>query len=522
MTIEMTENRRIFWNIVATYGRSLFALCCGLLTGRWVLMSLGEVDYGLYGVVGGLAVFVSFFNSVLASAIGRFYTVSVGQAKVATDEKSALEECRAWFNTAVSIHTVVPLVLVAVGYPIGEWAIRSFLQIPIPRIDACVWAFRFVCVSCFVGMLNVPFQAMYTAKQYIAELTIYNFAATSLNVGFLCFMVNHPGDWMVKYAAWMCLLSVIPQVIICFRAMRIFPECKIKRGQMFRWSRFRQLGAFAGWQMVGTFSGLLRGQGIAILVNKFFGPRVNAALTVANTVNGQSSTLSGAMLSAFSPAILTAYGARDFARMEKLVFMACKFGVLLSFIFVAPLLLELDVVLRLWLKNPPAFTTGLTALFLISHLLENLTYGHMIAVNASGQIAAYHTIMGSFSLLALPLAFVFAIMGGSPYSVVCAILITQAAYTVARIFLARRIVALPIRKLIEEVAIPILILGVVTLVFGSLPRWALAASFSRVCLTTLCCEAVILPLTWYVLMSNDERLFFSDRAWALLRKELGR
>lgn len=48
----MTENRRIVLNIVATYGRSLFCLVCGLFTGRWVLMSLGEVDYGLYGVVG--------------------------------------------------------------------------------------------------------------------------------------------------------------------------------------------------------------------------------------------------------------------------------------------------------------------------------------------------------------------------------------------------------------------------------------------------------------------------------------
>ncbi|MCQ2317263.1 MAG: hypothetical protein MJZ85_11400 [Bacteroidales bacterium] len=43
----MTANRRIFWNVVATYGRSLYALACGLFTARWVLMTLGEVDFGL-------------------------------------------------------------------------------------------------------------------------------------------------------------------------------------------------------------------------------------------------------------------------------------------------------------------------------------------------------------------------------------------------------------------------------------------------------------------------------------------
>lgn len=48
----MTENRRIALNIAATNGRSLFALVCGLFTSRWVLMALGQSDYGLYGVSG--------------------------------------------------------------------------------------------------------------------------------------------------------------------------------------------------------------------------------------------------------------------------------------------------------------------------------------------------------------------------------------------------------------------------------------------------------------------------------------
>ena len=33
----MSPNRRIFLNIIATYGRSLYALVLGLFTGRWVL-----------------------------------------------------------------------------------------------------------------------------------------------------------------------------------------------------------------------------------------------------------------------------------------------------------------------------------------------------------------------------------------------------------------------------------------------------------------------------------------------------
>lgn len=76
----LSPNRRIFLNIVATYGRSLFALVCGLFSARWVLEALGQEDFGLYGVVGGLVAFIGIVNSLLGCAVGRFYAVSVGAA----------------------------------------------------------------------------------------------------------------------------------------------------------------------------------------------------------------------------------------------------------------------------------------------------------------------------------------------------------------------------------------------------------------------------------------------------------
>ena len=195
----MTANRRIFLNIVATYGRSLYALALGLISARWVLTSLGTIDYGLYGVIAGMTAFISFFNGLLGSSIGRFYAVNVGRTMLTGGEQTGLEECRKWFNTAISIHTVIPVILILVGYPIGVWAIRNWMTVPVERVADCVWVFRFVCFSCFVGMLNVPFRAMYGAKQYIAELTIYSFVSTTVNFAFLCYMISHPGNWLTRY-----------------------------------------------------------------------------------------------------------------------------------------------------------------------------------------------------------------------------------------------------------------------------------------------------------------------------------
>lgn len=77
----MSPNRRIFLNIVATYGRSLFALVCGLFTSRWVLAALGKTDFDLYSVVGGMMVFIAFPNALLNVVTGRFYEYAEGLAQ---------------------------------------------------------------------------------------------------------------------------------------------------------------------------------------------------------------------------------------------------------------------------------------------------------------------------------------------------------------------------------------------------------------------------------------------------------
>lgn len=517
----MTENRRIFFNIVATYGRSLFALVCGLFTSRWVLQSLGEVDYGLFGVIGGLTVFIAFFNGLLSAGVSRFYAVSVGEAKKSPAE--GLEKCRQWFNTALSIHTIVPLLLMAIGYPIGAYAItHEWLNIPADRVVASLWVFRFTCISCFIGMVNVPFQAMYTAKQYIAELTIYSFITTTLNIGVVYYMVSHPGDWLAKYALWGCLMHVIPHLIICIRAMVIFPECRLRRAYLWSGARLKQLMNYSGWIFFGALGGMLRSQGIAILINRAFGPRVNSAMTIGNTVSSHVSTLSASMQGAFSPAIMTAYGAGEMEKMRALAYRACKFGTLLLLLFLLPLSLELPYVLKLWLKTPPAYTAGLCWCVLAMMLIDKTAVGHMIAVNASGKVALYHLFLGSALILTLPLAYLFVRLGWGVYSVGVAMVLTMAVCAWGRVWFARKLVGMSARHWLFKIFMPILFLIVVAGGLGASVQVWMPASFLRLCLSTLVVEVAFCVLTWSLVLDKDEKTFVREKLMRVKQKFLRR
>ena len=513
----MTERRRIFLNIIVTYGRSVYALVLGLFTARWALLALGQADFGLYGLIGGLTSFFTILNNLLATGVARFYAVSVGLKKV--DYGKGLNNCRRWFCTAFVIHSVLAVVLVSLGYPIGKWAIYNYLTIPPNRVTACIWVWRYVCVSCLVAMANVPFSAMYRAKQEIAEMTIFSLFTTTVRAAFLFYIVRHSGDWLSTYAFVICIASVIPQALMCFRAVMLFEECKLElrllKGAR---TRIKELFGYSGWLTFGFMGGLAQSQGVAVLINKMFGPVTNAALSIGNSVSAECGILSGGLLGAFSPAIMNAYGAGEMEKVRKMSFQACKFGTILLLVLAIPLCIEVDEVLRLWLKEPPEHASGLCVCALASIVIDKTAAGHLIAVNTHGRIALYQVVLGTFLILALPLAWFFTILKMGVYSVGYAIVISMVCCVLGRVWFARSLVKMSSIYWLKKVLIPLIIVAAMAFLFGSIPKLCIGPSLFRVVITTLLAETALVPLSWFMLLDENERLFLAQKINYLLRR----
>lgn len=506
----MSPTRRIFLNIIATYGRSMYALVCGLFISRWVLATLGKTDFGLYGVVGGMTVFIAFLNTLLSSATSRFYAFAEGESKKYAAEGNAergVDECRKWFSTALLLHVLVPIVLIIIGYPLGMHAVEHWLTIPPDRVDACRWVFRFVCISCFVGMVNVPFQAMYTAKQYIAELTLYSFATTTVNVAFIYFMVTHPDDWLVKYALWMCLVSIVPQAIICLRAIAVFPECRFRAAYAWNRSRVIRLSSYAFWQAFGGLGVVFRGQGIQVLINKYFGPGINASMAIANQVSGQTQTLASAMQGAFQPAIVTALGTGDVELARRMSYRASKFALALTLIFCLPLSLEIDYVIALWLKTPPPYSAGLCLCMIVFFIVDKASIGQCLACNATGKIAGYQAVGGSLLIMCLPIAWIMVASGLGVYSIGWAIVLTGLGNSISRVFFARKLIGMSAKKWLLQTVIPILVSSVIAIGSGLIVCHFMHKSLLRLVVNSLLVEGLFLPLLWSVVLDTDEQEF---------------
>ena len=67
------NNKRILKNSLYLYLRMFLTMAIGVYTTRIVLRTLGEVDFGLYGVVGGLVYMLAFIECDDAINLSVYY-----------------------------------------------------------------------------------------------------------------------------------------------------------------------------------------------------------------------------------------------------------------------------------------------------------------------------------------------------------------------------------------------------------------------------------------------------------------
>ena len=126
---------RIARNTLMLYVRMFALMLVGLYASRVVLAALGENDYGIYNVIGGVVAMFTMISGALNSAIQRFITYEMG--------KGAQAQLNKVYSSAVIIQLALALVIVALAEPVGLWFIDNKMTIDPSRIPAARMVLRF-------------------------------------------------------------------------------------------------------------------------------------------------------------------------------------------------------------------------------------------------------------------------------------------------------------------------------------------------------------------------------------------
>lgn len=506
----MTSGQRILINTAATYLRTLLSVVLGLFTGRWILQALGEVDYGLLGVVGGLIGFVTVLNGIVSGTCSRFFALSIGKG----DEN----ETKLWFNTALAIHIILPTALIIIGWPIGEWAILHYCNIPPDRLITSQWVFRLSLVSAFISMISAPYMGMFVAKQRIAEVSLWSIANTITNFVFVLWLLTYKGDAWLAYATGQVSMSIFFISVQSYRAKKLFQECEFSKSLCFNFTNYKKIFSFAAWQLFGGLTGIFRGNLIAILVNKHFNPSfypaANASMQIGGTVSAYTQQISTALNGALSPEITSTEGKGDRNRVLLLADKASKFSTFLVLLFAIPISIEIKEILTIWLGNPPEYAWYFALLYLLSLYFDNQTTGFMIAVNAVGRIAKYQITVGGLLLSAFPLAWIFVAVLKMPYiSVGWALALTTALASFTRALWAKKLVGASISSWMKTVVFPCFGVLCISLIVGY--------GIKSICPDNGLINTIItLPTTFLVVAQLSYSVIFDKSEREFIKKQL--
>ena len=166
MTTDAENNKRIAKNTVILYFRMALIMAIALYTSRVVLNTLGEIDYRIYNVIGGVVLMFTFLNGAMAASTSRFITVEVG--------KQDYRQLRKVFNTTLVNHLIIALIILLLAETIGLWFVQNKLVIPPERMSAALTVYQFSIFTCLCTLLQTPFIATIIAHE---KMNVYAWAS---------------------------------------------------------------------------------------------------------------------------------------------------------------------------------------------------------------------------------------------------------------------------------------------------------------------------------------------------------
>ena len=461
MSVQLpNNNKRIAKNTLMLYFRMLLLLVISLYTSRVVLRELGVDDYGIYNVVGGIIVILSFLNGAMAAGAQRFMNIEMGR-----NDFAALKRV---FTTSQQIHALVALCMLAIAETVGVWFLNSYMNIPDGRMAAANWVYQFSVISAIFGVFTVPYNASIISHEKMSAFAYISIVEATLKLLVAFAIIWSPFDKLIFYAVLILLIGIINCGVYAFYCICHFEECSHMTFAVDK-NMMKQMLSFSGWTVFGNLGYILHTQGIAIVINMFFTVAVNAAQGIANQVNGVITQFANNFLVALNPQVVKSYASGEIGQMHTLVIRGCKMAFCLMTFFVIPLVLEAPTILKVWLGIVPDYAVIFMRLVLIISLVNSFSSLLATSKGATGDIKNYQITLTLIGALHIPFAWVAFKFGCGPeYSmyVYLGIVLTLQAIRIAfvcrginmsvRIFV-RDVVAKCVAVFVASSALPVLL-----------------------------------------------------------------
>lgn len=490
-----TNNKRIAKNTVLLYIRMGIVTLVTIFSSRIVLQALGVVDYGIYGVVGGVVAFLGILQSSITAATSRYLNYDLGAKDLDALNKD--------FSASLNIYAIIAGIVLLLGETLGLWFVNNCLNIPTERILAANVVYQCTLVMCVMSLLAAAYSASIFAHERFGFYAWYSIVEVFVKLGAAYLVLLMGYDHLIVYILFLTVIHVSINLVIFIYSHHNFSECRIRF--FYEKKTYIKLTAYSGWNLFGTGAGLVMGQGVNILLNIFYGPVVNAARNIAYQVSGAINQFFVSFYSAARPQVIKYYAEDNLNEMHQLISRTARFAYYLGLLIAVPIFIELPYVIKLWLGQIPEYVIPFTQLTIICCLIDCLSNPLMTACLASDNIRGYQLGVSLINFMTLPFAYLAIIMFDTPQSVFIVLIFIAMLALAGRAYYAEKLVGLKMGYYFKNVILTILPVTIIVPIIPFLVSSCMPQGLFRLITITVVSIGFGILSIWFLGINTNER-----------------
>lgn len=505
---EPADNKRIAKNTILLYLRMIVTILIGLYTSRVVIQSLGFEDYGIYNIVGGIVMMLSFLNVGMTGASQRFISYELGAGDLSSQKNV--------FCTSVLTHNTIALLAVIIMESLGLWLVNYKLVISPERLFAANWVFQCSILSFAVSVISVPFTACVVAHEEMGKFAYISILETVLKLGVALIIKISSFDRLIIYATLLFAVQLSIRLIYSVYCKRKFEECSYK----FHLDRklYKKMIAFAGWGCVGNMGFSLKDQLSNIVLNLFYGTTLNAARGIATQVNSIINGFAGNFTMAMNPQITKQYALGNIDKSKNLALSGSKYAFFLITAITIPFLINEHYLLKLWLGDFPEYTEVFVAIILLSSCVYSLSHTISTAILATGNVKWFQLSLATLMLLEVPVAYFLLRLGYPPYMAALPSVFTNFLSLILRIVLIHRYVpGYSIKEYLCNTVLRCLVIFVIAFIPSHYFRSCFSEGFGTLVLSSVFALMILSALVYSIGFNREEKVFVKNTMRRILK-----
>lgn len=385
--------------LIATNGiylvlRMLFVLFLSFYITRLALAYLGDEDFGINDVVGGITVIFAIITMPLTNTVQRFLNVEFVRQKY--DPVVVFSTCR-------RLIYILSIILIVLYETIGLYLINYVIKIPDGKMWAANVVYQISIVTSLASLMYLPYQSLMYSRENMkicayAEMGLSIFRLVMLIV-LPCISVNH----LIGYALILCFGYSLIFLFYYVYSKTHYTEI-VSRGRS-DMALLKNILGFSGWNLLESVSGIVSTYGTNIIINIFGGVLYNTAYGISKQISHAVTSFTINVLKAVEPQITSSHVENNISYRDNLLMKAISSSFLMiGFIYVI-FWFSGELVLKLWLVKTPAYTLDVIRFTLLACVFTGVVLPLRCLILATGQIKEYFIGILTLTLVSISLMY---------------------------------------------------------------------------------------------------------------------